>query len=246
MAITAAGAELTEAHRVAQARIGAQVSTDLITLWSRINPARIEATFPEFARTATAVINQRRTASTRLAGSYLAAFREFEAPDIERFAPILADTLPPARGQANLAATGRSTIYRRLRDGADIEDAMSAGRTAASRNGLRLALEGGRETITRTIDADPAALGVMRITSGDPCSFCAMLASRGPVYLTEASASFKPHDGCHCQPEIVYGTDTRIPDNSEQYRQLWREATAGKSGKDAANAFRRAFERPRS
>lgn len=35
---------------------------------------------------------------------------------------------------------------------------------------------------------NPHSTGWRRITDGDPCAFCAMLASRGPAYRTEASA----------------------------------------------------------
>jgi hypothetical protein len=62
----------------------------------------------------------------------------------------------------------------------------------------RLTLAGARDTITAMSAADDAAVGWVRVTSGSPCKFCAMLASRGPAYNAERTASFQAHDHCGC------------------------------------------------
>ena len=82
-------------------------------------------------------------------------------------------------------------------------------------------------------------LGYRRVTSGNACAFCSMLASRGAVY-SQRGASFEAHDGCSCSPEPVWDIGPE-PEEVTRLRKLWRESTAGLSGKDALNAFRRAL-----
>lgn len=103
----------------------------------------------------------------------------------------------------------------------------------------RHVLNGARETLHRSVRADRRALGWARATSGAPCSFCAMLASRGPVY-GERTGDFQTHDHCSCGLEPVYRRDQEWPHGSREYQRLWREATEGLSGAEAQNAFRRA------
>lgn len=65
----------------------------------------------------------------------------------------------------------------------------------------RLALSGGRETITRTTIKNGA--GWARVTSPGACEFCLMLEDRGAVY-GEASVDFESHDHCGCTAEPDY------------------------------------------
>ena len=97
--------------------------------------------------------------------------------------------------------------------------------------------------------ADRLALGYQRITGEKACAFCALLASRGPVYKSPQSGSRtlrdgKPepfHDGCLCVVEVVYDADTALPDASARFAELWETSTDGLSGKAARNAFRSAY-----
>lgn len=54
-----------------------------------------------------------------------------------------------------------------------------------------------RYTVTGSSIADPAASGWQRVTDGNACAFCEMLAGRGSVY-SEAGADFASHDACGC------------------------------------------------
>lgn len=54
-----------------------------------------------------------------------------------------------------------------------------------------------RYTIAGSSVADPAARGWQRVTDGNACAFCSMLAGRGAVY-SEATADFASHDDCGC------------------------------------------------
>ncbi|WP_067891228.1 VG15 protein [Nocardia vaccinii] len=106
----------------------------------------------------------------------------------------------------------------------------------------RHARQAGRDAILRTADVAGSAIGWARVTSGaTPCPWCAMLASRGPVYRSEQSAIFRAHDQCHCRAVLVFrGHEWEGEDSYQRWNALWTSATKGKRGKDAVRAFNRA------
>lgn len=111
-------------------------------------------------------------------------------------------------------------------------------------------------------------VGWARVTTGpEPCGFCQMMVSRGPVYGSASRAGFhgrdtmalqlfndskdermrlamrKWHTGCRCKVVPVFDAES-WPGRDEYLaaKKLWRASTKGKSGQDAVNAFRRAVE----
>ena len=75
-----------------------------------------------------------------------------------------------------------------------------------------------------------------------------MLVSRGPVYKTEQTATFQPHDACQCQPEPIFSPEGEWTPQAEEWQKQWKEAQrqARESGdlrrgtkNDGLNAFRR-------
>lgn len=128
---------------------------------------------------------------------------------------------------------------------------MAPKRVAAA--AVRHVVNGARDATENLIAVDPQALGWARITAANPCYFCAMLASRGPVYEEDSFdasdfrfsgvGDIKVHDGDVCTLRPVFTTDSSAwPESSLRYSKLWSESTSGKSGRDAAIAFRRAYE----
>jgi hypothetical protein len=113
---------------------------------------------------------------------------------------------------------------------------------AAAGAATRHVLTGGRRSLLTLVEADPKALAWARVTDGAPCAFCAMLASRGPVYGSEAAAGFSAHDACACTAEPVYSRQAPWPGRAREFQELWRETTRNTSGRDSINAFRRAYE----
>lgn len=61
-----------------------------------------------------------------------------------------------------------------------------------------------RYTIINSTYYDPQANGWQRITDGDSCAFCSMLAGRGAVY-TEQGADFASHLKCGCEAVPAFG-----------------------------------------
>jgi hypothetical protein len=74
--------------------------------------------------------------------------------------------------------------------------------TMVGRSAMRQTLNGGRRVIRGQVLDDGSAWGWARVTDADPCEFCKMLASRGPVYKSARTAGrvdlHRYHDGCGC------------------------------------------------
>lgn len=89
-----------------------------------------------------------------------------------------------------------------------------------------------------------ARIGYARVMSGrENCAFCAMLASRGPVYSEDTATRRRDgnryHDGCDCRAVLVL-EGQKWPGQEEYLRleQRWRKATGDLSGADMWEAWR--------
>lgn len=245
MASTLAGARLTEAHTTAQTILQRRIQADLLTIWALLDPTDIDGSFPRFLAAAKAVLAARRRESAGTAAAYYRAFRAAEGVDGPLQVALMAD-LAAEQAETVLRVVAPVTFKVARRNGFPEESALRKALVATLGAGSRLVAQGGRDTILETVRQDPNAYGVSRVTRGGSCSFCAMLASRGPVYKDETS-KFRAHDNCHCGTEIVFDHETyEWPGGDAQKRlaDLWAATTKGLSGKDAENAFRRAYERP--
>ncbi|MFY1688171.1 hypothetical protein [Plantactinospora sp. WMMB782] len=146
---------------------------------------------------------------------------------------------------------------------ADREEAhRKAGRRQAAAS-ERIALNGGRGKVWDLAGKDKRVLGYIRVSqTGTPCSWCAMLISRGPVYRSRESGSVLSagsrsvrkgtyeegdlyHDNCKCTVEPVYSREQYKEGSlyalNREYEELWPKVTKGLSGKAARRAWRRFF-----
>jgi hypothetical protein len=147
--------------------------------------------------------------------------------------------------ERSLLVTGPGELKRQAGMGRAERQARDRGLVVASGSASRHVLNGGRETALTLIHADDTVLGWARVTDSDPCAFCALLASRGPVYRSPKRASFPAHDGCCCTAEAVYSSSASWPGRAREFQRLYYRSTKGYSGKDAINAFRRAHDKNR-
>lgn len=225
MAATTAGARLTEAHRVAQARLGAQSVRALRATLLLLNPDALDATIERFLAAAVPIVTGQRATSARLAADYLEAFKKLELGSDAVLRAVLADMIPTEQVVTSLTVTGPVSIKRAMSRGVSLVKAAETAEVNVARAGMRLVLGGGRDTITETTQADRQAAGWARATSGRPCAFCAMIAGRGAVF-SERSVAFEAHDGCSCTAEPVFREDAALPAGSERWARLWAEADA--------------------
>jgi hypothetical protein len=115
-----------------------------------------------------------------------------------------------------------------------IDDAMTlSGQTAAAAV-VRHVGNGARDQIKTTVQRDARAKGYVRVTDGEPCYFCAALASRGADYkedsFKESDARFegpgtaKVHDSCGCHLRPVYSrSPDEIPELNRALQQRWND-----------------------
>lgn len=89
----------------------------------------------------------------------------------------------------------------------------------------RLVQQQGRDTMTRNVRSDPSRPRWMRVPHGRTCAFCLMLASRGPVYLSAATAGAynRYHDVCNCQP-MPYWQGQGLPYDPDELYSRYLEA----------------------
>lgn len=213
MALTAAGRALTEQHRRRQLSIASQGQIVAHALWPMLDPQRIGATRNDWL--AANVLAARRSYEQSVAASaqYIAAYAAAEAVSIPTVVPAPFDVV---EATTILEVAGPVQFLGRVRDGDDVPMALAGAYSQLTMQQRRLTLMGGRNTIAGTADRDRRAVGWRRVTDGDPCAFCAMLATRGVIgqgtlYSSGATAGDEAYGGseyhkkCGCTAEIVYG-----------------------------------------
>jgi len=266
MAVTTAGAALTVAEQQATSKLGLLYAALALRLWSAYAKSDdIDATAAKVFELLIPQILKGRRQNAATARRYYQTFRIAETPEKAVWTPP-ADLPDLDRTilDTSLRVTGPVAFKKSILriSGADltpeVERALTqsilkdAGKSMAAAV-TRHVNDGARQEVLANTKVDPVALGFMRVTkSGRPCYFCAMLASRGPVYGQESFSSSDPrfvgdgvakaHDNCACVLEPVFSRATNVPDLSKQASEIWGSATKGKGGKAAVNAFRIAWD----
>ena len=160
----------------------------------------------------------------------------------------------------NLGAGRLAKIAKK--QGVVTADDIATSRNMVAQGMERIALNGARDTDAKVIQLNKKVYGVVRkhnAVAGDaPCGFCAVLLSRGAVYLSKRSGEStfneetreweKYHPGCHCTAEEVYSESEWL--NSPRYalnRALqveWNENIKGRyAPQDAMSEWRKHVKR---
>jgi hypothetical protein len=202
VARTQEAAALTEQHRLVQLGIRAQALNDFKRLWPLWTPTDPRS-FADLVTATTTLVRAYHPISSGVAASYFTAFRAAEEID-GRAVPVFASAPADAMIASSLYATGETATRQAIAAGRPPEDAAQVAFVRTSGAVSRHILNGGRQTILESVQRDEHARGWARITDGDPCAFCLVLASRGAVYKTEQTAEFQAHDHCGCAAEPFY------------------------------------------
>lgn len=249
MAHTHAGRALTEQHRADQVSLTEAVVDLLRDMFLDVfRPAAMDETAAEFVKRALPVVLESRDFSRELAVTYLERFSAAEMRGLvdsselpEAIADTSADALPsPGAVMASLHSSGAAVAKRKIAKGGTEAEATEAAAKAVSAKAMRLVADGGRAPLMAEVrHGRRGAIGYARVVDADPCPFCAMLASRGAVYRSDAFTGandlfsgdndFKVHDGCGCLLEPVYGKHaTNLPAGSAELAREWAEIAAGR------------------
>lgn len=159
------------------------------------------------------------------------------------------DLTPPSRVASDLHTSGAAVAKRNIAKGRTEAEAKKAAADAVAAKTVRHVADGGRAPMAAEVrTGGRGAVGYARVIDTNPCPFCAMLASRGAVYRSDAfqasnalfvgDGEFMVHDGCECTLEPVYGRSvTDLPPGSAELAQQWAEIAAGR--KDPFGYWRR-------
>ncbi len=237
-----AAERLAQAHQRDVALIAGGVSSEVFNVALGADPAAVSTWF--FA--AVDGIMARITvghAQTRLAGmDYL---RRDAALHGVNLSPVPA-SLNSMQARTALRVTGPVAFKTAISAGAYQHEALQSMATQMSGSAQRLVMAGDRDTFERTFTSGRGIVGYRRVLVGKSCGFCAMLASRGAVYVSESSAlvakdGLKFHDHCNCGVTALYKHQQEPPEVQRLYRQ-WRRVTAGRSGAAAQREWRKHWE----
>lgn len=191
-------ADLAVVHRKAQLAIRAQAMSDMARLWPAMDWRALDQSFPAWFQSMAALIAGHRILSSSAAARYLRSARF--AAGIPGDAPVvLAAAVPEEKLRVALATTAVWGAKAASVQGVSANQAMANAFVRSSGAATRLILEGGRQTITETAKADGRAVGMRRVTSANPCDFCAQLATN-----PELQFDFQAHDHCGCSAAVTY------------------------------------------
>jgi hypothetical protein len=225
---------LTRSHRRELGLVAGLVSRRVRVVAARAVVADIDAWWDGQATSVERIVTAGHDAAATLGARYL-----------RRHAAVEGVAVEPIRAAANLTEIGTSlrvtgpiAFKKHLELSGSEAAALRVMGDRLAGSAERLALLGERSTVMDTFAESDQLVGHRRVTSGDPCAFCAMLASRGAVY-SKRTVDFQAHDSCRCTPEPLYQRESE-PKSVVALRDQWEQATAGLSGVDALNAFRRA------
>lgn len=150
------------------------------------------------------------------------------------------DLVPPRTLAAELHTSGAAVAKARIGKGMTPTEAKEKAANAVAAKVVKQVADGGRAPLAAEVrTGNRGAVGYARVVDADPCPFCAMLASRGAVYRSDAFSgsndlfsgdnAFKVHDGCECTLEPIYGRSlTALPPGSAKLAKEWAEVAAGR------------------
>ncbi len=222
-------------HRIQQTLIAAGVIREVLAVWPRlIDVADINGSWPVLRHVIMNLVRSGRSRSVAAATSYYSRARAIaDVPGSFIRVPSTPE-FPAEQVATALSVTGPGMLKRSIASGRTPEQAAVAAAATSSQSAGRLVLDAGRQAVEEAVKADPAAIGYARVTDGDPCAWCAMLASRGVVYKTayaagrgqELGAVNRFHDGCGCGEKPAF-TEEDEPEGAEELYWQWLTVTSG-------------------
>jgi hypothetical protein len=215
MALTAEGRALTEAHRLRQLATSARAAARASQLWSGLDADNIDASMPAWLSRNLVSLREFHRESVDRAAAYVPAYRRAELG--RNFGSIERPDFDTAETAQALVLAGPVRVKLLTKRGMTSTKAQSEALRKFQGIVRRQTMAGGRQLIDQTTESDQRAIGWRRVTDSKPCAFCAMLASRGPVYRSASTAGtdggglldnksgLRFHSHCGCTAEIVYG-----------------------------------------
>lgn len=217
---------LAEQHQADQGHLVEALTIELGLLWAGLKIQNLKASLPPWVTAVTGLVQQYAAASAVTAADYYAQAR-VAAGVRGAFSPAPAPVEElPARVE-----DGTAWATRGLWSADVTAEDITAARTQVEGVAQRAVVQAGRDTIINATVRDRRAAGWARFAEPGACAFCAMLATRGPVYHSEESADFEAHDHCRCEPMPVWDGQPWQPDRRvARWQALYTQAAAAQGG----------------
>ncbi|WGH21527.1 capsid maturation protease and VIP2-like ADP-ribosyltransferase toxin [Arthrobacter phage Ascela] len=213
---------LSRRHMAKQVQDAAVVQAGLAVAFDKgLNPAALDATSPTYLRSALALVSAGRGLAVKTATDYYGAAKR--GAGFDDVIPALgAPKMDIFMATQALLVNGPISIKKQLSSGVGLLAAVETAKAQTLRVGKRLVLEAPRQQLIDLVSKDKDALGWSRVSDGQPCHFCAMLVSRGPVY-SEETVRFRAHNGCGCsvRPFFKGEADGGWSPDAKALRDLW-------------------------
>jgi hypothetical protein len=217
-------------YRNTQQAIATQAATAIHNLWTQmIDPAKFNDTWTRLDPVVSGIVDTHYGMTAANAAEYYGTSRVLADNPAVRVPGV---TLDPAYLAKEISIMGEAQFYHYLKDN-EPDAAAAMTRDGLAGTGIRLVMNGGRDTITQAAQNDPLAKGWERVIEPGACSFCAMLAGRGTVYKA-STVDFRAHDHCHCVARSVFVGQESV--NSGLSAE-WAKATKGTHGAAARAAW---------
>lgn len=238
---------LARAHQAELAAVGLVVEQQVRQLAARVTPADVDGWWRRILRELLELVALAFAAARALAVRWLGQHAVLEGAAAPEPARAVWST---QRAAASLQVTGPAEWKRHFGVTGDEAGATRAMETTLAGAAQRLALAGERDTVAATVRDSETIVGWRRQTDADPCFWCAMLASRGSVYKTAATAGdprfggtqYHDHDQCIAVPLFEVEDE---PAEVLELQERWRQVTAGRSGRAAVREWRRWWDESR-
>ncbi|QSY58710.1 EndoU domain-containing protein [Bifidobacterium imperatoris] len=221
MALTSKGAALTDRHRRNQVRLAITADSQARRLWdSTLDLDDLKGSQPIWKNAMLNLLQTWWQVSAETAADYLPRFREAETGDGSFETAVPRFDRKRMAGQVDWL--GATNVLWHIARGETQEAAYATARSLFLGVFHEAVLTGGRTTIEHWAKKDTRAIGWRRVSDGDPCAFCAMLVTRGPVYTSAEKAGLsaktgkKYHPHCGCTVEVVYG-DWKPSEQEQQW-----------------------------
>ncbi|HYF72755.1 MAG TPA: hypothetical protein VD864_08025, partial [Nocardioides sp.] len=191
--------ELAVEHHADRARLAAAATEVARDAWRGTNPAQVRDDWPTQAARLATVVAAAQLGATRQADSYVSEVLGEQGVSSAARGRIVPEAL------AGIASDGRDlvglliqpavAVTAFLEDGRPLPDAFAAGLAALEMMVRTQVADAGRAADSVATTVRPAAGGYTRVTDGNPCARCAILAGRWYRW----SSGFDRHPSCGCQ-----------------------------------------------
>jgi len=239
-----------EEHYLAQFAIVAAMSKAIKeSLTPELDPVDLPGTFPIVRRGIVALVDEYSRASISIAADHYEDLRARQIPG--RFVAPTIEPTPQGQVLTTLDRIADKAFDRAKASPdelflAEIADQLARGAGISAES---LVAEAASDEIFTAMSEDDRARGWARITRPGACYFCRLLASRGAVYYTERSGSFRAHapkDGrggtCRCAVEPVFGAQYEPTAQARADAETYARVSADVDGHAKVEEFRRAVE----